>query len=109
VTLESRYGSSPRDSFTVGTAVPQYTGLAMPGPLFTHEFLPTEYFVLLALTPKFSMLLGKINVLYICDQTLFGDSYKFYFANLNFNKNPMALTFFNTTSWGAAGLYRLSR
>ena len=105
ITLESRYGSSPQDSFTVGTATPQYTGLAMPGPFFTREFLPTEYFVVQALTTKFSMLLGKINVLYICDQTLFGDSYKYYFANLNFNKNPMALNFYNTTSWAAAGLW----
>ena len=105
ITLESRYGSSPEDSFTVGTTVPRYTGLAMPGAFFTREFLPTEYYVLQALTPKFSMLLGKINVLYICDQTLFGDSYKYYFANLNFNKNPMALNFYNTTSWVAAGLW----
>jgi hypothetical protein len=28
---------------------------------------------------------------------MFGNSYKYYFANLNFNKNPMALNFYNTT------------
>jgi hypothetical protein len=35
----------------------------------------------------------------------FGDSYKYYFANLNFNKNPMALNFYNITSWVVAGLW----
>ena len=48
-----------------------------------------------SLHPKFSVILGKLNVLYLADQTLFGDSYKYDFANFNFNKNPIALNFFN--------------
>jgi hypothetical protein len=51
------------------------------------------------------VLLGKIDVLTICDQTLFGNSYKFDFANLNFNKNPMAVSFYNTTSLSAVGVW----
>jgi porin len=36
--LESRYGSSsPQNTFTVGSSVPQYTGLAYPGPFFVHD------------------------------------------------------------------------
>ncbi|HEX8896005.1 MAG TPA: carbohydrate porin [Terriglobales bacterium] len=110
ITLESRYGSSsPQETFTVGSTVPQYTGLAFPGPFFGHDVLPTEYFLLQSVAPKFSVLLGKINVLTICDQTLFGNSYKYDFANLNFNKNPMALNFYNTTSWSAVGIWTASK
>ena len=110
ITLDSRNGSSsPQDTLTAGSSVPQYTGLAFPGPFFVHDVLPTEYFLVQSLAPKFSMLLGRIDVLTICDQTLFGNSYKFDFANLNFNKNPMALNFYNTTSLSAVGLWTPSR
>ena len=110
LTLDSRDGSSsPQETLTAGSSVPQYTGLAFPGPYFVHDVLPTEYFFLQSLVPKFSVLLGKIDVLTICDQTLFGNSYKFDFANLNFNKNPMALNFYNTTSLSAVGGWAPSR
>jgi porin len=106
VTLESREGSfSPQDTFTVGATVPQYTGLTFPGPFFVHNVLPTEYFLAQALTPKFTVVLGKLNVLNLADPTMFGNSYKYYFANLNFNKNPMALNFYNTTSLAAVGVW----
>ena len=105
VTLESRNGSSPQNTFTVGSVVPQYTGLTVPGPFFTNDFLPTEYFLVQSLRPKFSVLLGKINVLNICDRTLFGNSYKDTFANVNFLKNPMALNFYNTTALAAVGVW----
>src|SRR5215468_1399763 len=110
LTLNSRDGSSsPRETLTAGSSVPQYTGLAFPGPFFVHNVLPTEYFLVQSLAPKFSVLLGKIEVLTICDQTLFGNSYKFDFANLNLNKNPMALNFYNTTSLSAVGIWTPSR
>jgi hypothetical protein len=110
ITLESRDGSSsPQEAFTVGSTVPQYTGLAFPGPFFGHDVLPTEYFLLQSLTPKFSLLLGKINVLTVCDQTLFANSYKYDFANLDFHKNPMALNFYNTTTWSAVGVWTPSK
>ncbi len=105
VTLESRIGSSPQKTFTVGSVVPQYTGLTVPGPFFTNDFLPTEYFLVQSLRPKFSVILGKINVLNICDRTLFGNSYKDTFANVNFRKNPMALNFYNTTALAAVGVW----
>ena len=105
VTLESRIGSSPQKTFTVGSVAPQYTGLTVPGPFFTNDFLPTEYFLVQSLRPKFSVILGKINVLNICDQTLFGHSYKDTFANVNFRKNPMALNFYNTTALAAVGVW----
>ena len=106
VTLESRYGSfSPQNTFTVGATAPQYTGLTFPGPFFVHNVLPTEYFLVQALTPKFNVVLGKLNVLNLADPTAFGNSYKYYFANLNFNKNPMALNFYNTTSLAAVGVW----
>lgn len=109
-TLESRYGSSsPQNTFTAGSSVPQYTGLAFPGPFFVHDVLPTEYFLLQSLTPKFAVILGKANVLTHADQTFFGNSYKYDFANLNFNKNPMALNFYNTSSLAAIGVWTPSQ
>jgi porin len=110
ITLEARNGSSSaQDTFTVGSTVPQYTGLAFPGPFLVHDVLPTEYFLFQSLTPKFSVILGKVNVLTHADQTLFGNSYKYDFANLNFNKNPMALNFYNTTSWAGLGVWTPSK
>ena len=110
ITLEARNGSSSaQDTFAVGATVPQYTGLAFPGPFFVHDVLPTEYFLFQSLTPKFSVILGKVNVLTHADQTFFGNSYKYDFANLNFNKNPMALNFYNTTSWAGIGVWTPSK
>jgi len=110
ITLESRYGSSsPQDTFTVGSSVPQYTGLAIPGPFFVHNVLPTEYFLFQSLSPKVAVLVGKVNVVTHADQTLFGNTYKYDFANLNFNKNPMALNFYNTTSLAAVGFWMPSK
>ena len=104
-TVESRYGSSPQNTFTVGSTVPQYTALAMPGPFLGSNVEATEYFLLQALTPRFSVLLGKLNVLNLADHTLFGHSYKYWFANLNFNKNPMALNFSNTYTLAAVAAW----
>ena len=75
-------------TFTAGSFVPQYAGLVLPGPLLSHDIYPSEFFRS-PLSPKFSVVLGKINNVFIPDQTLFGDSYKYYFANFNFNNNPM--------------------
>jgi porin len=109
ITLQSRNGSSPERNFAVGSDVPQYYGLTLPGPFYVHDYLPTEYFLLQPLSPKFSVLLGKITVLNICDQTLFGDRYRYYFANFNFNKNPIALYFYNPTSLTAVAEWAPSR
>ncbi len=105
VTLESRFGSSPQSTFTVGSAVPQYYGLLLPGPLLTHDVLPTEYFLVQSLSKQFSVILGKITVLNIFDQTLFGNSYKYYFANFNFNKTPQAPNLTNPTALAAVGVW----
>src|SRR5438477_6982096 len=104
-TVGSRFGDSVKNTFTVGSSTPQNIGLAFPGPFFDADVYPTEYFLVQALTPKFSLLLGKLAILDIADQTLFGDSAKYYFANLNFNKNPIALTFYNTLTIAAAGVW----
>ena len=64
-TVESRYGSSPQKTFTVGATVPQYVGLALPGPFLANDIYPTEYFVVQSLHPKFSVVLGKLIILQI--------------------------------------------
>ncbi len=43
--------------------------------------------------------------MFIPDETLFGDSYKYYFANFNFNKNPQTTNFYTSTSWAALAVY----
>src|SRR5258708_11472897 len=105
VNLGSRSGSLPHNTFTVGSALTQHYGVSLPGPFLTADVLPTEYFLIQALSPKFSLVLGKINILNTFDQTLFGDSYKYYFANFNFNKTPQAPNFANPTALGAVALW----
>jgi hypothetical protein len=103
-TLQSRYGASPQDTFTVGSALPQYTGLLLPGPLFAKDTLPSEYFLDQLLSKEFRVVLGKLNVIFLADQTLFADSYKYFFANFNFNLNPITANFYNPTALAALGV-----
>ena len=105
LTLHSRYGDTPANTFTAGATVPQYTGLVLPDPFRANDVLPAQFFLTQSLTKEFSVLLGKVAVVYLPDQTLFGDSYKYYFANFNFNKSPIALNFFNAVSWAALGVW----
>jgi len=104
-TVQSRYGSSPENSFTAGSFAPEYAGIELPGPLFWQDTLPSEYFLMQAVSKKFNVILGKINGFFIADQTLFGDRFRYYFANFNFNQNPIYGLFFNTTTLSAIGLW----
>jgi hypothetical protein len=104
-TVQSRYGSSPDNSFTAGSFGPEYTGLELPGPLFWQDTLPSEYFLIQSISEKFNVIVGKINGLFIADQTLFGDRFRYYFANSNLNKNPIYSNFFNTTTLAAVGVW----
>jgi porin len=108
VTVQSRYGDSPANTFTAGSTIPQYTGLVYPGPSLWHDTLPTEYFLVQSITQQWSVILGKISTVFIPDETLFGDSYKYYFANFNFNKNPQTTNFYTSNSWAALAAYALT-
>lgn len=107
-TAQWRSGDSPSNTFTSGASVPQYTGLVYPDPQLSHDILPTEYYLVQALSRQFSVVLGKISNIFIPDQTAFGSSYKFHFANFNFNKNPMTPNFYNPTSLAALGVFAFS-
>jgi hypothetical protein len=104
-TVQSRYGSAPEDTFTVGSFVPQYTGFIEPGPLLSKDTWPSEYFLTQALAKKFSVVLGVISDVFIPDETLFGNSYKYYFANFNLNKNPMTTNFYHPTAIAVLGVW----
>jgi len=104
-TAQARYGSSPENTFTVGSYVPQYTGFVEPGPLLSNDIWPSEYFLTQSLTKKFSTVLGVISDVFIPDETLFGNSYKYYFANFNLNKNPMTTNFYHPTAIAALGVW----
>ena len=104
-TVQSRYGDPPDKTFTVGSYVPQYTGLVEPGALLANNTLPSEYFLVQSFSKTLSAIVGKISDVYIPDQTLFGNSYKYYFANFNLNKNPMTTNFYNPTAWALLGVW----
>lgn len=105
VTVQSRYGDSPQDTLTAGSTIPQYTGLVNPGLRLANDTLPTEYYLVQALSQQWSVVLGKISTVFLPDETLFGDSYKYYFANFNFNKNPQTTNFYTNTSWAALAVF----
>lgn len=52
-----------------------------------------------SLTPKFAVLLGKTNVLKHADQTLFGNSYKYDFANLTSTRTRWPSIFITPLPW----------
>lgn len=104
-TTQSRYGGDPAQTFNSGATVPTYVGLVEPDPLAYSTTLPSEYFLVQAFSEQTSVVVGKISDIYIPDQTLFGDSYKFYFANFAFNKNPITTNFYNPTAWAVLGVY----
>jgi hypothetical protein len=104
-TAQSRYGDLPQDTFTAGVSVPLNVGLALPGPFYANSTLPSEYYLVQALTKQVSVVLGKISDIFIPDQTLFGNSFKYDFANFNFNKNPITTNFYNPTALAALGVW----
>lgn len=105
VSVQGRYGASPPNTFGVGSYAPQDISLAMPGPLYSHNTYPSEYFLTQAFSKTFSILVGKTSDIFIPDETLFGDSYKYYFVNFNLNKNPMTLNFFHPTALSALAVW----
>jgi porin len=98
----------PANTFTAGTVVPQYTGLVLPDPMQPNSFLPSEYFLVQALSKQASVVVGKISDVFIPDQTAFGNTFKNQFANFNFNKNPITTNFYNPTALGALGVWAFS-
>ena len=104
-TTQARYGADPEQTFNSGATVPTYTGLLLPDPLASSTMLPSEYFLVQGLSEHTSFIVGKISDVFIPDQTLFGDSYKFYFANFAFNKNPITTNFYNPTAWAVLGVW----
>jgi len=109
VTLQSRYGHDIERTFNAGGSLPSYTGLLHPGPTYYHNTYPAEMFLVQGLSKQVSVVLGRISDIYIPDQTMFGDSYKYYFANFNFNKNPMTAGFYQPTAWSALGIWAPSK
>jgi hypothetical protein len=108
MTAQSRLGDEPLKTFTAGTIVPQYTGLVLPDPMQPNSFLPSEYFLVQALSKQASVVVGKISDVFIPDQTSLGNAFKYHFANFNLNKNPITTNFYNPTALGALGVWAFS-
>jgi len=108
LSAQSRLGDNPKSTFTAGTVVPQYTGLVLPDPLEYNSLLPSEYFLVQALSKQARVVVGKIGTVILPDQTVFGDAFRYHFANFNFNKNPITAKFFDPTALGALGVWSFS-
>jgi porin len=106
LTVQSRYADSPDNTFSAGSILPQYTGLVFPDPFLSHNIYPSEYYIVQGFSNHVSVVLGKISNIFLPDQTLFGNTYKYDFANFNFLKNPIMSNFFNPTAWVAIGVWR---
>src|SRR5437868_5709560 len=61
LTMHSRYGDPPGNTFTAGSVLPQYTGLILPDPLLPHDTYPSEYFLVQGLRENLYFVLGKIR------------------------------------------------
>lgn len=104
-TAQSRVGSSFEDQFAVGSSVPQYLDLLLPGAKLDNDIYPSDYYLLQTISPKTGLILGVINGLFLPDQTMFGDVNRYAFTNFSFNKNPLFANFFGPTALAALGAY----
>ena len=105
VGLQARNGSGNDDTFTVGTSVPQYLGLLLPGPALSNDIYPTDYYIVQAFGKHFAAIAGVINGLIMPDQTMFGNSYMYFFTNFNFNKTPFFANFYQPTTLCVLGVW----
>jgi carbohydrate-selective porin OprB len=108
VTAQSRVGDDPNETFTAGSVVPQYSGLVLPDPLAYDSIMPTEYFLAQTFSRRFRVVAGKIGTVLLPDQTAFGDSFKYHFANFSFNKNAITANFFNPSALGALAAWTVT-
>lgn len=106
VTFQHRAGSSPEKSFTSGASVPSYYGLLLPEPTRDDRIAVSEFYVTQALGKTLGVIAGKTSNLFIPDQTGFANSYRYYFANFAFNKNPMTPNFYQPTSWSLLAAWK---
>jgi len=107
-TVQSRSGALNKDTFTVGSFVPQNLGLTLPNPETPNNIYPTEYYISQSFNKYFNLILGKVGDITFSDETLFGDNYQYYFANFNFNKNPLTSNTFGPSAWTAFGEFTLT-
>ncbi|MFO1109302.1 MAG: carbohydrate porin [Bradyrhizobium sp.] len=104
-TAQARNGSAPDETFNVGSYVPHHYGLLLPGPELSNNIYPSDFYIAQALGPQVSVIVGKISGLFLPDQTLFANTYKYAFTNFNFNKNPFFANFYGPTAWAALGVW----
>ena len=102
LTGQARFGSLGDKTGAAGTYAPIYTGKLYPDLMLDNDVDLTEFFLLQSITPEFSVVLGRISTVFMPDATFFGNSYKYYFSNFNFNKNPMT-----TNTYGPVSLSML--
>jgi porin len=98
VTAQARNGDSAANTFTIGTYVPQHYGLLLPGPKFSDSIYLSDYYLVQAVNKRLFLIGGVISGLFLPDQTLFGDAYRYAFTNFNLNKNPFFANYYGPTA-----------
>jgi porin len=98
ITAQARNGDSAANTFTIGSYVPQHYGLLLPGPKFSDSIYLSDYYLVQAVNKRLFLIGGVISGLFLPDQTLFGDTYRYGFTNFNLNKNPFFANFYGPTA-----------
>lgn len=102
--IEARNGSSNSKVYGAGTLVPTYYGAVLPQPDKDNDVIFTNLFIEQAFG-EFGLIAGVIPGLYVPDRTLFGDDWKRFFGNYNFNENPLFTQFYNPQTATVTGSY----
>lgn len=106
--VEARNGSSNSKVFGAGTLVPTYYGAVLPQPGKDNDIIFTNLFIEQAFG-EFGLIAGVIPGLYVPDRTLFGDDWRRFFGNYNFNENPLFTQFYNPQTATITGSYSPSK
>lgn len=98
ITAQARNGDSAANTFALGTYVPQHYGLLLPGPEMSDSIYLSDFYLAQALNEHLFVIGGVISGLFLPDQTLFGDTYRYGFTNFSLNKNPFFANFYGPTA-----------
>ena len=63
--------------------------------------LLTEYYLFQTISPKFQLILGKLNVTNFADSNVFANNYRYQFQNAALNNNLMLGSYFPPSTWAA--------
>jgi porin len=102
LTVQSKFGDPLSQA---GAFSPLNYGAAFPVAQPGDYILPTEYYLLQALSPQVSLLVGKANLTNFGDTNVFANSYRYQFQNASLNNNLMLGAYAPPSTWGGAVIW----